>query len=672
MLDRVTEIVAHMIGVFHTVSEEERLRDFYDRFRHYKALNAEAKTAHIHDEDSKSRFDLERFDPNARQVTDAPTAYKAGHSDFAAPTVVAIANIGRTAMPDPIAHHIEHASIMPQGTYLTLEPPGGVVVLTFQYNYLSDDDVVHMTEFQSNFADVAVMAEALHSYHFVAQALAADLGDGLPPLGESTHDYAMQIATNMSETSDTGFGGASITTLHGAASFGSFENGQATEELAKLDDIMPAFLKAKADALDAQNPDPLQPGDSLAQRDAFEGLDSPTTWVGKFDIEPGHAVVTGANVLVNEAVIHQGWLDAPVIAVMGDVFNLNAISQVNFLVEHTNFSGIDISAPSVGINSATLSVVSSAPAPGEEHGAEASSGMPSNWAVTRIDGDLLAVNWVSQYSFITDHDRADVAFTSTNTYLGLGENTLVNITNLAELGYGYDLIIIGGNMISINQISQINVLIDNDSVSYSGIAPTYFSGMDNLLFNGASINIQGLNSYTEMQNNFRSTADHLAQGSATIGEDVAHDSVFEGVDLLRVLYISGDFTTINRIDQTNVLGDSDQVHLAMDNFADATGATVTITTGSNALINVASVNQYGVDSTIQVNGQTYDDALLHQAGFYDTDASPLGVSLPALVNEAVVFLADDFLGSDASDAHNIAPTYHDGHDSPDVMQTMLA
>ena len=250
----------------------------------------------------------------------------------------------------------------------------------------------------------------------------------------------------------------------------------------------------------------------------------------------------------------------------------------------------------------------------------------------------------------------------------------MNLTDLAELGYGYDLIMIGGNMISINWISQVNVMIDNDTLTYSGTVPGAFSGGDNLLFNGAIINSTGIDSYGQMQDNFATASTSLADGGLTIDESVAHDSVFEGVDILRVLYIDGDFTTINWIEQTNVLGDSDQVHLALDNLEAATGASVTVTTGSNATVNVASITEYGVDSMIAVNGDVYDDALLYQAGLVDTDADPLGVDMPALASEAVAFLADDMMSPDTGHAPDapITITASESTASSDVMQSMLA
>ena len=140
-----------------------------------------------------------------------------------------------------------------------------------------------------------------------------------------------------------------------------------------------------------------------------------------------------------------------------------------------------------------------------------------------------------------------------------------------------------------------------------------------------------------------------------------------------MLFIDGDYTTVNWIEQTNILGDSDQVYLAMEGIQAATGAEVNVVSGSNAVINMASIQEYGVESTVMVGGQVYDDALLYQAELIDTDADPLGVNMPALASEAVAFLADDMMSTDTGPVDvPITPTAPESIQTPDSMQLMLA
>lgn len=668
MLDKVTEMVAHMIGIFHTTTEEGRMRDSYLKTHALRQTDPHTGPMLSDAGTFKAPHQLEDFTPRIR-YDDAPRDLPKMSFDAPFPgNPISLHWAGmlpaEPAFPNPTAPFMAKEFARPQ---LTLEPPGAVVTVTVQAAYLSDNDLLRLNDSGTVFADPATLEAQVHGYYAVAKAISAPIGTALPDLGVSTHGHALALYEDVATIEDPAFTGMTVTVLHGAAALGNHEDGKVVEGTTQIDDVMPAYLAKEAmtedvDAAPEWIPDP------------FDGLNTPHAIGDTFTPNEGHALVTGANTMINQTTISFGWLDAPVIAVMGDVIGLNIISQTNMLVEHGQFGGAGTASVSASYNSAVVTLQSSAPpvVEGEETEAAADLTLPWNWAVTRIDGDLLTVNHVQQYSFLTDHDRADVGFYSASSYITMGENQVINLTDLLEIGFGYDLIIIGGNMITINQITQLNVLIDNDAVTYSGLLPTAFSAGDNLLYNGASISVTGIDSYQAMQGNFESAADGLAAGGTSIGANVARDPVFEGIDILRVLYISGDATTINMVDQTNVLGDSDQVHLALDNFTSAKGAEITVTTGSNALINAATIAQYGVDSQVSVGGEVYSDALLYQAGFLDTDANPLGVSLPALANEAVAFLTDDMVGPDAPEDAGISPTAIDATSTPDVMQSMLA
>jgi len=671
MLDKVTEMVAHMIGIFHTTVEDGRMRDSYLKMHAVRHSDPDTGPMMSTSPAFKAPHTLEDFIPRIR-YDDSPRDMPKMRFDTPllgnpislhwAPLVPAEPVFAAQTAPIVV-----NGSVRPM---LTLEPPGAVVTITYQSAHLSDNDLLRLTDSGTVFVDPSVYEAQLVGYQAVANVISSPIGTVLPDLGVSVHDHAVALYTDIGAVEDPGFTGATVTVLHGDSAMGSHENGAVVEVTTQLTDVMPAYLKI-TDAPEAQD-DEAPP---VWAPSPFEGIDAAFTSDSDFPGLEGHELVTGANLMVNETSISFGWLDAPVIAVMGDVISLNIIVQTNMLVEHGMFGAVG--ATSAAYNTAVIALQSSVPPLGEGETAETPEAktelsLPSNWAVTRIDGDLLTVNHVQQYSFQTDFDRADVGFYSASTFITLGDNTVVNLASLLEIGYGYDLIIIGGNMITINQINQLNVLIDSDGVTYSGVFPTTFSAGDNLLFNGASISITGIDSYHAMQSNFEGAANSLAGGATDIGANVARDPVFEGIDILRVLYISGDATTINLVDQTNVLGDSDQVHLALDNFQTATGAEITVTTGSNALINLASISQYGVDSNVSVGGEVYSDAMLYQAGFLDTDANPLGVALPALANEAVAFLADDMVGPDAPEDMGIAPTAIDATSTPDVMQSMLA
>jgi hypothetical protein len=283
---------------------------------------------------------------------------------------------------------------------------------------------------------------------------------------------------------------------------------------------------------------------------------------------------------------------------------------------------------------------------------------------------------VQQHSFVMDADRIDITFTADSTTLVAGENQLFNLLAANEFGFGYDLILIGGSMVTMNLVQQTNVLLDDDTFTGPALPGALLSGDDNLALNKAEILKEGIDQHVEMAQAFADALRDMAQGAKELAADVAQNELFTGFETLRALHIEGNLTQINLIDQVNYLGDQDQVRLAADALADVLqGASVTIATGSNALSNLATIKTAGLDSTIMAQGAVYEDAVLYQAGLIDTDAPPTGVTLSALASEAVAFLADDMLGSDIAKALEGAGAVDDSSTvgtTLDVMQTMTA
>lgn len=681
MLDKVTEIVAHMIGIFHISTEEDRMRDAYSEIHARRLADAQSKALLGQSSTFKAPYQLEDFTPRGGYQDAPPPGPQIASYPFLVPLPQVLPFWYTLPSPETLRHELTGQPAHQYHTReLTLTPPGAVVTITYQANFMTDNDLLRFSGSDRVFTDPSHYDVQLQSYAGLAAKLMPILPtSALPALGVSVHAPALALHAAIAEISPTK--ATFATELHivkGPDALGIHVNGAVVSEAPSLDDLMPAFMQAqKAQADTAAATDPDSPPDWAP--DPFSGLNAAAVAQGDIpnlpENAPAHEVITGANLLVNQTSIITAWLDAPVIVVKGDVINLNVISQINVLIEHPSFgAGMQSSAPvttSASYNSAQISLTSSRSpndAPSQDSGPGA---LPSNWVVTRITGDLLTVNHVHQYSFLTDHDRADIGFHTVKTFVDLGDNHLVNLTNILEIGFGYDLVIIGGNMISINQIEQINVLLDSDVISLDGIPQTSVSAGDNLVFNGASISITGIDSYHGMKAPFAKATDQLARGE-DIDKDTAHDSIFEGTDILRVLYISGDATTINLVQQTNILGDSDQVHLAHDAMSQSLSGQVALTSGSNAAINLASIAQFGVDSDVLVGGTVYDDALIYQAGFIDTDANPLGVALQPLASEAVAFLADDMLTQEAPQDAGIHPTHIDATHTPDVMQSMLA
>ena len=702
MLDKFTEIISHLIGIFHTTIEAERLRDAYEDFK-YQQRHSEVNDIEITPTHFELRYTLRDFDPELKYT---PLANETPFKVWLASTDPI--HLGEpyapgqmTAFPDL---YIEqgYSSFFPAARpSLVLEPPGSVVTVSVQSAWMEDNDLLRMNSVYAEFNDPSVYIAALASLQEAAQILGVLTVQST--LGFNSSDGASFITLHdlMVQTDDTSRLGEQVVVLHGAEAYGMFVGGAPVETLPLLDDLMPELLQTEDDTADEDDdrsssvrtsdldlaPDvkTQAPDDQerIEDKDPFDGLNPPSGEADFFGLESGHQVVTGGNKMVNDVVMNVSWLDAPVISVMGDVVDLNLISQVNVLAEHATFSGVLQGSLSTTFNVAMMSSTSQfagaettdgSPEQPVEDNENIYMGLPKNWAVTQIEGDVLTVNWVQQYSFMADDDRADVQITGTNSYIGLGENLIVNLANLAEIGYGYDLIMIGGDLITTNQISQMNVMLDFDSITATGAGPLGVSVSDNLLFNGASISTVGINSYGAMSENFAAASKAFADGAQSIDRDVAHDDVFTGDELLTVLYIAGDFKTINWVEQTNIMGDSDQVHLALDAFTAKSGMPAKLYTGSNAEINTASINVYGADSEVRVQGDVYSDALLYQADLIDTTSDPTGVFMPALANEAVLFLADGMITnpSHSSDDPGIVPTSPESIASPDLMQTMLA
>lgn len=702
MLDKFTEIISHLIGIFHTTVEAERLRDAYEDFK-YQQLHSELDDLEASPVDFDLRYTLKDFDPELKYT---PLSYET-------PFKIWQANADPINLRDPYVAgqmnafpelYVEqgYSSFFPAARpLLVLEPPGSVVTVSVQNAWMEDNDLLRMNSVYAEFKDPSVYIAALAGLQEAAQILGVLTAESTLDFNGSDAASFKTLHGLMAQTDDTSRLGEKVVVLHGSEAYGMFVGGESVDALPLLEDVMPELLGADDDAEDedsgtssnvrtsdldlppevnTQAPDD---GERIQDKDPFEGLNGPSGEAEFFGLDDGHQVVTGGNKMLNEVVMNVSWLDAPVISVMGDVVELNLISQVNVLAEHATFNGVIQDSLSATFNIAMMSYTSQFAGAETTEGASENAGennddiytgLPKNWAITRIEGDVLTVNWVQQYSFMTDNDRADVQISGANTYISLGENLIVNLASLAEIGYGYDLIMIGGNLITVNQISQMNVMLDYDSITAAGATPFGISVSGNLLFNGASISTVGINTYGAMTENFAAAGKAFADGAQTIDRDVAHDGVFAGDDLLTVLYIAGDFKTINWVEQTNIMGDSDQVHLALDAFTAKAGMPAKLYTGSNAEINSAAINVYGADSEVRVQGDVYSDALLYQADLIDTTSNPTGVYMPALANEAVLFLADGMITnpSHSSDDHGIVPTSPESMASSDLMQTMLA
>jgi hypothetical protein len=362
-------------------------------------------------------------------------------------------------------------------------------------------------------------------------------------------------------------------------------------------------------------------------------------------------------------VLTNNWAASSVVAAVGNSYEINAIIQIN---AHCDTDVVSSSlngwakgnAPDEAFNIATFKHID--PSAGSQ-APTAADGFPAAWVVTQITGDLIITNWIQQYSFITDNDTTILSSSGVRTSVSTGDNTAINDVSLNELGHYYDLIIIGGNIYDANIIHQMNFLIDNDLIGavdgFETSGQASYSTAGNLLWNDATIiNVGGQNHYDALPASYLKAAQDLAAGKDAGPGDILKDDAFAGIGALRVLYISGDLLNVQYVSQTNVLGDSDQVALAMNQFTAHPEAEWTVTTGGNQVANFAGiVDVDGTDKTY-VGGEHYSHEILIQADIISTDPELGGQNPDALVNEAVAFLADDTPDGEAPIDHPIMPT----------------
>lgn len=656
-MDSTTEIIAHFIGVFSQTVEDVRLRLDYAKFTAEREAPPETGDLLDIKLTMTSPYTLGQFAP---KVTYSPPSFDI------VPTV-AVSSVSH----QPIPLHIPpgnmtkmfghpHQSQMPGTSEWMMpepEPIGSLALYLRQEAHLTDNDMLtignHGLAMQAVGDPVAALANLMEAASQL-QPL-ADM-DGLHTEADAG-DFIQHVTEAVNTLPEAAPAGGTLFVAQGAATAGIHVNGESVDEAPVLEDLLPAKFQPPAEEVESDTPVPT-------------GVD--------YSLNSMIELEAGGNLLVNEAVLVNNWYGAPVVAAVGDYVHVNAISQTNVWSDCDAVSDALggwqtlIDTPTQAYNVATIETIAN-PAYGEAAGG---SGFPSHWQVSRIDGDLVIANWIKQVSFVQDNDVTVMSACGGGTTVTLGDNTILNITSLAELGSYYDLIIVGGSVYHGNIISQTNILLDDDLVGTVGDFQTSgeasLSTGGNLLWNQASITQYGTMSFEGLPPSFQAAADKLASGPADAPDDLLQHEAFSGLAGLKVLYISGDVIDLQYISQTNILGDADQVALAMDQAGAYADADWTISTGTNALINHAHIVDGGVDSTVYAGGHVYSDELLIQAELISHDSGLYMQDATALVNEAVVFLSDDLLAPDADDGAPVHDGGVPGVGSADVMQTMLS
>ena len=610
--DFTTEAIAHFIGAFNQIIEEARLRTDHDPFDNVGPdyglgnglntitinLSAPMQPVAV---DTGISYSIQLL-PLPEPFTPVSVFMQTG-ADPGLPFLIGGLPVVPQSMPGvPFGYAAQPFVVSPP------PPPPSYATVVYQQNLLADSDRLLGGD---TVAELPQEAAALALDWLVEEGTAL-AGPDIPEVPESGADIAVtghEVYASATAFVPDGPEEAQVVALTGEDAAGIHVDGEESETLPDLTEVLPVLPEADDDT------------------------------------GPAHDVITGGNTVVNEGYISFSLAEAQVIAVMGDSLSLVSISQTNVISDLDTVNGMlqgAGGADNVVSSVASFLSTSSEPESDDGDGAEEDGTVkddapvfPSIASVVRIEGDVVNFNYLYQQNMVDDDDVVGMELTASKTFIQSGGNLTVNATSLLELSYIYDLIVVGGDIINVSIINQMNVLLDDDFITYPEDEGWDVTSSGNVLWTQASVNSIGIDIYQAMSDEFAALGDSLAAGSDAVSGSILRHEAFEGQDeVLSVLYIEGDLISLQVVDQVNILSDVDQVHVSAQGDAAAIA-------GANALINIAAISEFGIDSEVQVGGEVYSDALMHQAGLIVEEDSPLLTQEGGLVTEAVAFLMDD-------------------------------
>jgi len=646
MFDKITEEIAHFIGVFHLSVEDARFREAYQQFSFNPAPSGLeplpaiaphfAAPYQLLGYDPGFDYRSPRFEPlhaNARPLRFHDT-YRQNDVD---------GNNPASTWFDWPNHEAARSHWAAKYGPPELEPPGSVVNYINQIVVLSDDDYFSVGGHNLVFSPDAIDNSALLA--------SAEAALSLSPLGDLERPASGDDIITLIKASILQIETAEPTSSHSVQVFtteetieGIYVNGELVTAAPKLEDYH---------AFDDGGPE-VEAGSNVWTMDN-----------GTVAIKASVELQSGGNTLINEALLKNFWTGGTVTAVVGDHVELNMIVQTNALWDTdaiTSLLGIPTNTAANDLfNIATFERLDVSKNPGTDPADF--DHYPKYWSVTEIKGDLMIVNWLEQFTFMSDNDIGILSSSGVTTSIVSGNNIGMNHVSILELGFSYDLIIVGGSVYDANYILQTNVLFDNDVVGaaagFHTPAMGEISSSGNLLWNQAHItNVGNADRFGELPQHYLDAANGLADGGMDIPEEVRSDDAFAGLQGLSVLYIQGDLLNLQYIRQTNILGDSDQIALAKNAVIPNFTAEWSVSTGSNTLVNSAAIADFDSLGKTYVGGDQYSLETLYHAEMISQHQEFGSPHPDALVNEAVLFLDDSML--DATDtAHTPYATEHD-------------
>lgn len=664
-MDSVTEIIAHFVGHFHTLIEQARMRETYEKFLADKADRPDHEELPFIEAQFDARFQLGGYVPALAYNPPAPDlaiVIPWSYVNFAPPDLPELTDEFYAQWPALLlGPHSVALSFVTKTILPDIEPLGSVANYMIQKISLLDNDYFNVGGSGLSFRPDAVDNQSLLDFASQALSISPIADPQLPGSADAVVDFitnAIEAFDNFDASSAPA--GATVFVTKSETLDGNYLNGELVDELPVLKDYYDPNSKE-------EEPDAI--GQPSVRVEANVRFDASVT------------LEAGGNALINAAAVTSFWTASTVTAVVGNHFELNAIVQINAWMDEdavcesvAGWLDADVATQAFNLASFTrYDTFEEMRQPGDE------PTFPKHWVVERIDGDVMIVNWLQQFTFMSDNDIGILASSGVTTSVIAGGNLAINQISLFELAFAYDLIVIGGNLYDANIIQQMNVLFDNDLIgAVNGFTTTgngTVSTSGNLLWNEASIyNVGGATRFDALPDAYKAFADSLALGGKGAAGDVLNDAAFADLGVLKVLYISGDLIKLNYISQTNILGDSDQIALAMNAIHPVADADWTLSTGNNALINVAAISDLDSLGKTYVGGEQYSQDVLIQAEFISASPDLLGARDPnALVNEAVAFLVDDTSNDHDGGGSSLDPGYHpQDAGQGDGLQSMLA
>jgi hypothetical protein len=670
-LDKITEAIAHFIGYFQIALEQARLRESYQEFSAGEDIEQTEEELAALDYAMAAPHEFLELEPELRYVPggdaieEIATELLLTLSFWPGPAPWMVLPRGSDLPNQAVASGF---SVTADRSMAMLTPPASVVAIIAQQNMLSDNDVLSMGGAGFILADPGLVGDPTLLLE-KASAVAPLGGASLPGSPEAMRDFV------------TGTGGTLEAAIPPQDHDRTFVHHQPTLTGTAVDGQWvteaPALADHRIGRGEEEAAEPAQPA-GMSNNGAEEAIGQSVS--ATVDGQSPRSVEAdfGSNTLINEATLISAMLDGAVIAAMGDSHEVNAIIQANVWSDTDLVGGsVLASLQAIGGGTKSFNIASFEREALAATPPQGASGAPTGFAFTRIDGDLIFMNWLQQINFVTDNDVATLSTGGMTTMIGLGGNMAFNGISLAELGQYYDLILIGGGLYDANIIRQVNVLADDDVVGGLAGFATGGNGLiatgGNLLWNQATISTIGsADRFEALPAAFGEAASRLADNDFRMPGAVYADSAFVGLAGLRVLYVSGDLIDIQYICQTNVLGDCDQVALTMARFDPDTGASWKIATGGNELINSARIFDVDAGGKTYVGGERFSDEFLFQSELVDFNLDLHNRPADALANEAIAFFADD---ADAPPwtTDQLPPSLgHLGADAPDGLQSMLA